>query len=55
MYDRAEFSSILEKLAKVPGFYQQIKEAQLRDSKKWGQLDGNAGRNLLKEINLLLV
>ncbi|HHX3463861.1 TPA: hypothetical protein ACU9OW_002129 [Legionella pneumophila] len=55
VYNRAEFSSILEKLAKVPGFYQQIKEAQLRDSKKWGQLDGNAGRNLLKEINLLLV
>ncbi|HAU1853946.1 TPA: hypothetical protein JBJ57_14525, partial [Legionella pneumophila] len=53
VYNRAEFSSILEKLAKEPGFYAQIKEAQLRDSEKWGQLDGMAGRNLLNEINLL--
>ncbi|AMP91781.1 TPA: hypothetical protein I8Y86_002523 [Legionella pneumophila] len=53
VYNRAEFSSILEKLAKEPGFYAQIKEAQLRDSEKWGQLDGKAGRNLLNEINLL--
>ncbi|KGP63654.1 hypothetical protein EP47_03270 [Legionella norrlandica] len=53
VFNRAEFSSTLQKLAKETSFYEQIKAAQLKDSSKWGALDGKAGQNLLNEINLL--
>ncbi|HHZ4586017.1 TPA: hypothetical protein ACWCZZ_002942, partial [Legionella pneumophila] len=53
VFQCSEFSATLEKLVNEEVFYEQVKKAQLKDSSKWGALDGKAGQNLLNEINLL--
>ncbi|HBC0466107.1 TPA: hypothetical protein I8Y90_000115 [Legionella pneumophila] len=53
VFSRIEFASTLKKLIKEANYYEEIRAAQLKDSTKWGLLDGKAGENLLSEINLL--
>ncbi|HAT8179975.1 TPA: hypothetical protein JA361_11045 [Legionella pneumophila] len=53
LFSRIEFSNTLKKLVKESNFYEEIQAAQLKDSTKWGLLDGKSGENLLSEINLL--
>jgi hypothetical protein len=53
LFDRLDFSSKLRQLALEQTFYEEVKSAQMKDKDKWGALDGKAGQNLLKEIDLL--
>ncbi|WED41890.1 hypothetical protein [Legionella cardiaca] len=53
LFDKKEFILTLEKLTKQNNFYEKIKSAQIEKSGLWGKLDGQAGKNLLSEINLL--
>ncbi|KTD47600.1 hypothetical protein [Legionella quateirensis] len=55
LFDRDEFSVQLQKLIVEKMFYKQLQLAQIKDSNKWGTLDGKAGINLLSEIDLLFV
>lgn len=53
VFKRIEFSNTLKKLIKETTYYDEVQLAQLKDSTKWGLLDGKSGENLLSEINLL--
>ncbi|ASQ46406.1 hypothetical protein [Legionella clemsonensis] len=53
IFDKNEFVLTLEKLANQIEFYEEIKMAQIEKSDVWGRLDGQAGKNLLSEIDLL--
>ncbi|RUR20249.1 hypothetical protein ELY21_01650 [Legionella sp. km535] len=55
LFDRDEFSTQLRHLLVEKEFYKQLQSAQIKDSNKWGTLDGKAGANLLNEIDLLFV
>ncbi|CAM3027089.1 hypothetical protein [Legionella worsleiensis] len=55
LFDREEFSTRLRQLIIEKEFYQHLQSAQIKDSNKWGTLDGKSGTNLLNEINMLFV
>ena len=53
IFNRDDFSLILDQLAEDTNFYNKIKDLQIKDSTQWGTLDGKAGVKLLNEIDSL--
>lgn len=53
--NQKQFLMVLENLCSNKEFYNQIKNAQVIQSKQWGQLDGTSGKKLLNEINQFFI
>ena len=53
--EKAEFVSIMRRLATDPAFYALVRQQQESDARRWGQLDGRAGSRILRLIETLEV
>lgn len=45
---RSDFTTILQRLTSDRDYYRHVQDAQLRNSKKWGMLDGQVSRRMIQ-------